>query len=45
MGMTQRQFAVLDRGGTIIVERGYLSNPELVELISETTNSSRRFKG
>ena len=45
MGMTQRQFAVLDRDGTIIVERGYLSNPELVELIPGAADGLRRLKG
>jgi len=31
--MTQRRFVVLDRDGTIIVERGYLSSPDQVELL------------
>jgi len=31
--MAQRRFVVLDRDGTVIVERHYLSNPEHVELI------------
>jgi D-glycero-D-manno-heptose 1,7-bisphosphate phosphatase len=31
--MTQRRFVVLDRDGTIIVERHYLSDPAGVELL------------
>lgn len=31
--MTQKRFVVLDRDGTIIVERHYLSDPEGVELL------------
>jgi D-glycero-D-manno-heptose 1,7-bisphosphate phosphatase len=32
--MTRRRFILLDRDGTIIVERHYLSDPQQVELIS-----------
>ena len=32
-GMTRRRFVVLDRDGTIIVERQYLSIPDHVELL------------
>ncbi len=31
--MTRRRFVVLDRDGTIIVERQYLSIPDHVELL------------
>jgi D-glycero-D-manno-heptose 1,7-bisphosphate phosphatase len=40
--MAQRRFAVLDRDGTIIVERGYLSDPEQVELIPGAANGLRQ---
>lgn len=40
--MTLRRFAVLDRDGTIIVERGYLSTPEQIELIPGAASGLRR---
>jgi D-glycero-D-manno-heptose 1,7-bisphosphate phosphatase len=40
--MTQRPFAVLDRDGTIIVERNYLSDPDRVELIPGVAGGLRR---
>ena len=40
--MTQRRFAVLDRDGTIIVEHGYLSDPDRVELISGVASGLRK---
>jgi phosphoheptose isomerase len=39
--MTQRRFVVLDRDGTIIVERFYLSDPNMVELIPEAAKGLR----
>ncbi len=36
--MPQRRFVVLDRDGTIIVERHYLSNPHQVELLPNAAN-------
>ena len=36
--MTRRRFVVLDRDGTIIVERHYLSDPEGVELLPRVTS-------
>jgi D-glycero-D-manno-heptose 1,7-bisphosphate phosphatase len=40
--MTRRRFVVLDRDGTIIVERHYLSNPEGVELLPRVARGLRR---
>lgn len=39
-----KRFAVLDRDGTIIVERNYLSDPEQVELIANAAAGLRRFR-
>ena len=39
--MTRRRFAVLDRDGTIIVERHYLSDPRQVELIHGAASGLR----
>ncbi len=39
--MVQRPFAVLDRDGTLIVERNYLSEPNEVELIPGTIEALR----
>lgn len=39
--MTRRRFVVLDRDGTIIVERVYLSDPDKVELIPEAARGLR----
>jgi D-glycero-D-manno-heptose 1,7-bisphosphate phosphatase len=36
--MAQRRFVILDRDGTVIVERNYLSDPDQVELISGVIN-------
>jgi D-glycero-D-manno-heptose 1,7-bisphosphate phosphatase len=36
--MAQRRFVILDRDGTIIVERNYLSVPDQIELIPGATN-------
>ncbi len=41
-GMKRRRFAVLDRDGTIIVERQYLSDPRQVELIPGAASGLRR---
>ncbi len=40
--MTQRRFVVLDRDGTIIVERQYLSDPRQVELIPGAASGLRQ---
>jgi len=40
--MTRRQFVVLDRDGTIIVERHYLSDPSKVELIPGVVSGLRQ---
>ena len=40
--MTQRHFVVLDRDGTIIVERQYLSDPSEVELIPGAASGLRQ---
>lgn len=41
MEINQSRFVVLDRDGTIIRERHYLSDPELVELLEGTTDGLR----
>ncbi len=38
----KRQFAVLDRDGTIIVQRHYLSDPDLVELLPGAAQGLRQ---
>jgi len=43
--MNKRRFVVLDRDGTIIVERHYLSDPELVELIPGVAAGLRKLRG
>ena len=40
--MTQRRFAILDRDGTVIIERHYLSDPGQVELIPGVTSGLRQ---
>ena len=40
--MNKRRFVLLDRDGTIIVERNYLSDPSGVELISGAASGLRR---
>ncbi|MFQ5488638.1 MAG: D-glycero-alpha-D-manno-heptose-1,7-bisphosphate 7-phosphatase, partial [Gammaproteobacteria bacterium] len=42
--MKQRPFVVLDRDGTLIVERHYLSNPAQVELIPEAARGLRQLE-
>ena len=42
--MTNRRFAVLDRDGTIIAERHYLSDPDQVELIPGAAWALRRLR-
>ena len=40
--MSRRRFVLLDRDGTVIVERHYLSDPEQIELIPGATDALRR---
>ena len=42
--MNQRRFVVLDRDGTIIVEREYLSTPEQIELLPGAGNGLRHLR-
>ncbi|GAK60443.1 histidinol phosphatase and related phosphatase [Candidatus Vecturithrix granuli] len=42
--MPKRQFVLLDRDGTIIVERHYLSDPDLVELLPGAAEGLRRLQ-
>lgn len=42
--MTPRRFVVLDRDGTIIVERGYLADPDQVQLIAGVGAGLRRLR-
>jgi D-glycero-D-manno-heptose 1,7-bisphosphate phosphatase len=42
--VTQRRFIVLDRDGTVIVERHYLSAPEDVELIPQAASALRELR-
>lgn len=42
--MTKRRFVILDRDGTVIVERHYLSAPKDVELIPEAASALRRLR-
>ena len=42
--MTRRRFALLDRDGTIIVERNYLSDPVQVELLSGAPSGLNRLR-
>jgi len=43
--MTQRRFVVLDRDGTIIAERHYLSAPQELELIPGAASALRQLRG
>jgi D-glycero-D-manno-heptose 1,7-bisphosphate phosphatase len=43
--MADRRFVVLDRDGTIIVEKHYLSDPDAVELIDGAGAALRRLAG
>lgn len=40
--MSRRRFVLLDRDGTLIVERHYLSDPDQVELIGDAASGLRR---
>jgi D-glycero-D-manno-heptose 1,7-bisphosphate phosphatase len=42
--MRERRFVVLDRDGTVIVERHYLSDPDQVQLLSGTGPGLRRLR-
>jgi histidinol-phosphate phosphatase family protein len=42
--MKQRRFVLLDRDGTLIVERHYLSHPRQVELLANTANGLRHMQ-
>lgn len=42
--MKKRRFVLLDRDGTIIVERNYLSNPDNIELIPGVADSLKELK-
>lgn len=42
--MMPRRFVVLDRDGTIVVERGYLSDPEQVQLIPGVGEGLRKLR-
>jgi D-glycero-D-manno-heptose 1,7-bisphosphate phosphatase len=41
---TYKRFIILDRDGTLIVERNYLSNPDGVELLDNVAVALRRFQ-
>lgn len=43
--MSRRRFVVLDRDGTLVVERHYLSDPAEVELTEGAAEGLRRFRG
>jgi D-glycero-D-manno-heptose 1,7-bisphosphate phosphatase len=43
--MIKRRFVVLDRDGTIIVERNYLSDPAEIELLPGAANGLSRMSG
>ncbi len=43
--MKRRQFAVVDRDGTIIVERDYLSDPRQIEFLPGAVRGLRRLLG
>jgi len=43
--MASRRFVVLDRDGTIIVERGYLTSPGQVELLPGAAGGLRTMRG
>ena len=42
--MSRRKFVILDRDGTLIVERNYLSTPEGVELLPNAAAGLRHFE-
>jgi D-glycero-D-manno-heptose 1,7-bisphosphate phosphatase len=42
--MTDRRFVALDRDGTVIVERHYLSDPDQVELLNGAVSGLRRLR-
>jgi D-glycero-D-manno-heptose 1,7-bisphosphate phosphatase len=42
--MNRRRFVILDRDGTIIVERHYLSDPQQVELLPNAANGLRHMR-
>lgn len=42
--MKKRRFVLLDRDGTIIVEKNYLSNPDHVELVPGAANALKELK-
>lgn len=42
--MKKRRFVLLDRDGTIIVERNYLSNPEHIEFLPGITKALKELK-
>lgn len=42
--MAEQRFVILDRDGTLIVERRYLSAPEQVELIPGVAGALRKFR-
>jgi D-glycero-D-manno-heptose 1,7-bisphosphate phosphatase len=44
MSTSPRRYAVLDRDGTINVERHYLSNPDELELLPEAAEGLKRLK-
>lgn len=42
--MSDGRFILLDRDGTIIVEKNYIINPEEIELLPESANGLRRMR-
>jgi D-glycero-D-manno-heptose 1,7-bisphosphate phosphatase len=42
--MNKKRFVILDRDGTIIIEKNYLSNPEHVKLIPGAANALKEIK-
>lgn len=42
--MTRRRFVVLDRDGTLIMDKHYLANPDQVELMPDAVDSLRRLR-
>lgn len=43
--MADKRFVLLDRDGTIVVERNYLSDPDGLELLPQAAEGLRRMKG
>lgn len=41
--MNKKRFVLLDRDGTIIVEKNYLSNPDHIELLPGASNALKEF--